>query len=102
MSDTQQVEAKPTVSSVVRSLNQLGMHGVHALLVEKGIRGRRRVTMSCPIANYVRAETGIDVMVGGYWLKEVALTDIKHSLSDSVADFITAFDGGQFDDLLGE
>jgi len=100
VSDTQQVEVRPTVGSIVKSLNQLGMHGVHALLVEKSVKGRRRTTMSCPIANYVRAETGIDVMVGGSWLKEVDHVERRYDFSDSVADFVSAFDGGQFGDLL--
>lgn len=102
MSDAEQVEAKPTVQSVVASLNLLSMHGVRALLVEKGIRGRRRITLDCPIANYVHSETGVGVQVGATYLNELdAFNDHRrHDLSKSVSDFIMAFDGGNFNDLL--
>lgn len=101
MSDTEQVEAKPTVASIVAQLNRFGEHGIHQLLLEKGIKGRRRITLDCPIARYVYAETGAMVQVGGYWLNEfTAVTSYRHSLSDSVADFIASFDGGKYPDLL--
>lgn len=90
-----------TVESVVKSLNQLGERGIHALLVEKGIKGRRRVTLDCPIARYVHAETGVGVQVGGTFLLELVPGDRrKHDLSESVANFIMVFDDGRYEDLI--
>lgn len=91
-----------TVESVVKSLNQLGEHGIHALLVEKGIKGRRKITLDCPIARYIRVETSVGVQVGATYLNEIdAFGDHRrHDLSKSVSDFIMAFDDGRYEDLI--
>jgi len=92
-----------TIQEVINSLNALNADGIHDLLAEKGIRGRRHITTDCPIANYVRTETDIFVQVGAYTLNDlscVPVTPRTYDLGNSITDFIVAFDEEQYPDLI--
>lgn len=91
-----------TVAEVIASLNALSEHDIYKLFVEEGITGRRRITLDCPIARYVHAETGAGVQVGATYLNELDefCDHRRHDLSKSVSDFIMAFDDGRYEDLL--
>jgi len=92
-----------TIQEVINSLNALNADGIHDLLAEKGIRGRRHITTDCPIANYVGAETDVSVQVGAYTLNDLSPMPVAlrtYGLGSSITDFIVAFDHEQYPDLI--
>lgn len=91
-----------TVTEVIASLNALSEYGIYKLFVEEGVKGRRHATCYCPVANYVRAETGAFVQMGLYTLNDLeSIAPRSYEVGQSVSDFIASFDQGEYDDLLG-
>lgn len=65
-------------------------------LLNKGYKGKQGTTDNCPVANYLRGETGILVFVD---TDECGTDEGTISTTRSVCAFIEAFDGGLYPEL---
>lgn len=85
---------------VLDKLGALGSYqAVAQFLHEEGVRGRQKSATACPVANYVRRETGLAISIHPEWFFSYRDQD-RHPVPESVGDFIHCFDLGQFPSLM--
>ena len=84
---------------VFTALNALGKtpDDICTFLMRRGITGQRKSICKCPIAKYLREETGIVVSVSSESIlaDDIAET-IKMTMPKNVGEFIVRFDRGEF------
>jgi len=93
----------PTVVEVLDKLAVLGGSAQIAIhLQEQQCVGETGASLSCPVARYIRRETGESVQVGGvvYLRPGVVGAEVVGFLPDPIRDFIEDFDGGRYPDLV--
>lgn len=71
---------------------------VAARLVELGVRGDHGCG-SCPIAVYIKAQTGLDVFVGGSGMWHIVGTSALWTLPAPLTAFIARHDRGAYPEL---
>ena len=100
-------EPEPMEASIVQKVEQaldaLGTDpaAVAATLVREGCTGKRDTGEACPVYNYLDSRfRGLVGEVDGdtVWLNERAGYDAV-PMPDAVQEFISAFDGGEYDEL---
>lgn len=98
------------LNEVVNELGQLSDNDIAAYLKVHGITGVRGSTASCPLAEYISKETGLNVRVASYvWVpfnegcpalsrgtKQEVMTP------ESMRAFISKFDAGKWPELMRE
>lgn len=72
---------------------------VAAALFAKGCKGRRNKYYSCPVARYLKEETGEEAMVGGGMARR---GDKSCYLPPPVETFVFEFDEGKYPELIDE
>lgn len=92
---------------VVEGLSRLDQHGIYQILKFNGIKGRRADGRHCPIANYIKKETGAETMHVGTCIVLNHVPGMSPfagpKAPQSVKDFIQTFDSGiDFTDLNEE
>ena len=84
-------------------LLRLGDHpdAVHQALKDKGYKGLPENCNSCPVANYLKGETGVKWVVGKnrFWNKTEGPLQ-KYDLPRQVKLFIESFDNYKYLDLI--
>jgi hypothetical protein len=94
------MNAYPTVAEVIDKLQALGSaNQIAQFLSGEGITGVRTLLNSCPIANYLKRETGAEkVRVNGFWAEnEERLTMYRDGTP--IPAFIARFDAGLYPEL---
>lgn len=71
---------------------------IAAHLEQAGIRGPRGACATCPIAEHIRQQTGLAVVVGTWTWRLVDHRD-SWSLPQPIALFVNAYDGGAYPGL---
>jgi hypothetical protein len=74
---------------------------VARFLVEEGIQGYRSMAHACPVAKYLRRETGrmFEVHQGSYRPNWSGIDEV-HETPGAVAEFIGDFDRGAYPELM--
>jgi hypothetical protein len=93
----------PTVVEVIDKLAAVGSSVQIAMhLRQQQCVGAAGASLSCPVARYVRRETGESVQIGGvvYLRPGVVGAEVVGFLPDPIRDFIEDFDGGRYPDLI--
>lgn len=91
-----------TPEDCIFKLGQLEPDEIARLMKDSGVVGYQTFPDSCVIANYIRQETGVEVILTGstYTVMESCVNgnkEIDHP--DSVIDFIGRFDSGKYPEL---
>lgn len=73
--------------------------GTYIFLKKRGIRGYRGSFSTCPVANYLRNETGIGVSVSSIAVVAVGVDEIP--LKPGTKSFIKSFDNNRYRSLRG-
>lgn len=84
------------VAEAVELLNSKSQAEIYALMVDTSIKAVPCATQSCAVAVWVTDVTGILVEVGYSMGVRMEETDIFYEVSESVTDFMSAFDNGDY------
>lgn len=70
----------------------------------KGCKGKRICCYDCPVFHYLSSLGFVSPMVDDNYASCLDTNDYRTymELSDGVAEFVNAFDAGEFDDLVNE
>lgn len=91
---------RPTVTEVVRKLETLGSPDQIALFFkQEQVFGRPCVAFECPVANYVKRETGEMTSVSG-WSVTSGDVRVEFPWESAISDFVARFDGFGYPDLI--
>lgn len=103
---------RPTVADVVNKLRTQGSSDQIAVLFEaEQVRGVRKRASLCPVANYIRRETGQDVRAHPLMITVITDGRGKHlrfapivsvGPRDPVGQFMARFDEGDYPELVVE
>lgn len=93
----------PHPIDLVLQLGDLGSaDAIAALLRSRGIKGTPQFPCHCPIANYIRKESGCRVAVTCNVKVDLGNHGLEIKSPDSILEFIARFDDLQFPDLIDE
>lgn len=86
---------------VLEKLGALGSsRAIAKFLEEEGVSGKLKGATSCPIANYVRRETGVSIAVSAeLWAGHPDAE--RRPVPRWVGEFVARFDDGAFPALVG-
>lgn len=101
MTDDEKIAA---VRDHLAKLGQLQPAEIARLFADLGIQGHRMVSTACPVAQYVRAETGTLISIrGSHWITGTISTAQLYRTGDTpetVGQFIGNFDAGIYPRLV--
>jgi hypothetical protein len=81
-----------TPAEVIAKLGELAPGEIARLFTDLGIRGWPARSMSCPVAVYVRQETGVRVYIFGPTWRTIGCLDVVELVPQSVREFVDLFD----------
>jgi hypothetical protein len=90
------------IANLVDKLNGKGVEGIRDFFVANGIKGMRMRACKCPVANYLRNETGVSIVsVGTRFIHAPDVVGIPVDIltPTNVGNFIFQFDQGAFPEL---
>jgi hypothetical protein len=92
----------PTLADVVDKLQTLGSADqIAAFFAQEGVTGSVRRVRSCPVAAYVKRETGlVEVLATRGFVVDWHTQDGVPCRDTPVSDFIARFDDGAYDELV--
>lgn len=86
------------VKFVLDGLGQLEADAIAQLLKDQGIKGVRVLSDHCPVANFVREETSVDISISDSRFEtwEDSSWKVAGDTPDNVGQFIRKFDTGEY------
>jgi hypothetical protein len=86
----------------IEKLNGMTVRDIHALMVAEGVRGKECGAYTCVIAEFLRRKVRRIIAVGPSMSQDFTNSTRQtfFSHSDELNEFITAFDNGEYPELV--
>ena len=91
---------KHTPEEVIDKLGQLQPDEIARLFRDEGVTGVLGQARRCPVASYVRRETGVRISIYDNWSQKNDGPELGTATPPTVFGFIKHFDGLEYPDLI--